>query len=394
MPAKIYLRKKIADRISLGHPWVFANEIGDVEGFEKAGAIVSVFSSNGSFVGKGYYNPESKISVRLLTRQPETEINRSFFLKQLKRACDFRRSIIAGNVTRLVSGEADFLPGLEIDKIPNYLIFRTYTLGMELWKATIVSCLEELFPGHYIYEKNEGHFRKAENLPDSKGFRGNSGSLEFVMEEDGIRILVNLDDDPKPGLYWEQLLLSRIMMPFVKGKRVLDAFCYHGFTIFGALKNGAIKAMGIDWLENVIAVAEKSKSLNAGISEAHFMVGNSFSKLEQLAKEKEQFDVIILDPPSMAGIGKGHDKALSGYERLLNASMDLLSEKGLFLLTMSGHQIPEELLFETVNRLVQKKGKKWRILSVISQPPDHPVLWQMPATQYFRGWLIELMAEV
>jgi 23S rRNA (cytosine1962-C5)-methyltransferase len=390
MPTKIYLRKKISDRIAQGHPWVFANEIGDVEGFEKAGAIVSVFSSNGSLVGIGYYNPESKISVRLLSKQTEVAINREFFLKRIKKACDFRQDNVSGNFKRLISGEADALPGLEVDLMQHYLVFRIYTLGMELWKETIVSCMGELFPGYFIYEKNEGRFRQAESLPVCSGFWGNSGVAKFQFEDSGVQVLINLEDPSRSGLYWEQMIMSDLLKPFVEGKRILDAFCFQGFALFKALKMGAQSAMGLDWSEKNIEYAEKNKLLNGCHSEIRFLAGNSFSKLRQLANEKLKFDIIILDPPAMAAVRKSPDNALSGYEKLLDASIDLLDNGGLLLLTVSGHQILENLVMEVMNSIVLRKSKQWRIVSTIAQPPDHPVLWEVATTQYFSGWLLEI----
>lgn len=378
----------------MGHPWVYANEIGDVDGFEQAGAVVSVFSSNGSFVGKGYYNPDSKISVRFLTRQAEIEINHDFFLKRIKKACLFRKQLKKGPIMRLVAGEADGLPGLVIDQIGNYLFFSIHTLGMEQWKETIVACIQELFPDCFVFEKNVGYFRKAESLPECSGFRGNPGAIEFCIDDAGLFYWVNTAD-ARPGLYWEQLEIFKCLAPFVKGKRLVDAFCHHGYLAMRVAQNGASAVCGIDWSETAIASAEKNARLNTNCANVRFQVANAYTKLKQMAQEKQQYDLVVLDPPAMAGIGKGIDKALLGYEKLFDGAIKLLPESsGLLLFTVSGHQLSCELLFELLQRLTHEQGKKWRIISEITQPADHPVLWQLRATQYFRAWLVEIWHEI
>lgn len=394
MSAKVFLRKKIAPRISEGHPWVFASEIGDVAGFEADGAIVSVYSSNGSFVGKGYYNPASKISIRLLTRQEQVVIDQDFFLERIQAAVGLRpRYLFYRPFVRLIASEADFLPGLIVDKFQDYVVFQTHTLGMELWKDRIATCLQALFPQCRIYEKNDGHFRKAEHLETIRRCWFSDFEEQFIIEHSGLKFTVDLAHAPRTGLYWEQLLLSRFLQPYFQGRKILDVFCYHGHLVLTALKEGASAAVGIDWSETALQQAGEQAAMNGLSEKADFFLANSFLSLSKTALNDRIFDLIIIDPPSLNGVGKNVETVLSGYEKLLLNALRLLADGGLVLLTMSGMLLPDEVLAKKINQIAQKQQKRWRIVETIGQGADHPIQTQVPATRYFKAWLLVFDAE-
>ncbi|HET8574343.1 MAG TPA: class I SAM-dependent rRNA methyltransferase [Edaphocola sp.] len=389
MSAKIFLRKKIAPRIAQGHPWVFASEIGDVAGFEDDGAIVSVYSSNGSFIGKGYYNPASKISIRLLTRGEQVAIRQDFFLERIRAAIGLRPGYLFHlPFVRLVASEADFLPGLIVDKIQDYIVFQIHTLGMELWKDCIATCLRALFPQCHIYEKNDGRFRMAEHLGTIRQCWFSEFGEQIVIEHSGLLSTVDLASAPRTGLYWEQLLLSRFLAPYVRGRKMLDAFCYHGYLVLSALRDGALVAVGLDWSEQVIDLARQQAEMNGMAGNADFLVANSFLSLSKASLNEQTFDLIILDPPSLNGVGKNEETVLSGYEKLLLNALGVLTNGGLLLLTMSGKLLADEVLMEKINQIAQKQQKRWRIVEFFGQGPDHPVLALVPATRYFKAWLL------
>lgn len=395
MSTKVFLRKKIAPRIAQGHPWVFASEIGEVVGMDSDGAIVSVYSSNGSFVGKGYYNPASKISVRLLTRKEQQDINPDFFLDRIRTAVQFR----AGHLfqlpfVRLISSEADFLPGLIVDKLQNYVVFQTQTLGMELWKDTIATCLQALFPQCHIYEKNEGHFRKAEHLEAIRQRWFANFEERLTIDHSGLKFTVDLAHAPRTGLYWEQLLLSRFLNPYFQGRKILDAFCHHGYLVLSALQSGATGAVGADWSETDVQLAREQAVLNDITQNAEFVVANSFLNLSKADLSTQTFDLIILDPPALNAPGKNADTVLSGYEKLLLNALELLTDDGLILLTMSGMLLPEDVLADKINQIAQKQHRSWRIVDTAGQGADHPILPQVPATRYFKAWLLAFGSDI
>lgn len=389
MSTKVFLRKKIAPRIAQGHPWIFASEIGEVVDFEKDGALVSVFSSNGSFVGKGYYNPASKISIRVLTRKEQQDIDDVFFLERIRSAIRLRpAALFQFPFVRLVSSEADFLPGLTVDKIQNYIVFQTHTLGMELCKETIATCLQALFPNSYIYEKNDGHFRNAEHLEMLRRCWFTDFEEQFSIAYSGLTFKVDLGNAPRTGLYWEQWLLSRFLQPYFQGKKIWDAFCYDGYIVLSALQNGASTAIGSDWKEPVLEQAREQAARNGLAEKAGFVMANSFSNLSKTHLDDQCFDLIILDPPALNGVGKNEETVLSGYEKLLINALERLANEGLILLTMSGMALSKDTLLERINRIAQKMRWRWRIVDTIEQGADHPRLALVPATHYFKAWLL------
>jgi len=395
MSAKVFLRKKIAPRIAQGHPWIFASEIGEVVDFDTDGALVSVYSSNGSFVGKGYYNPASKISIRLLTRKEQQDINADFFLARIRAAIRLRpASVFHLPFVRLVSSEADFLPCLTVDKIQDYIVFQTHTLGMEFWKDTIAACLQALFPECHIYEKNDGHFRKAEHLEMIRRCWFSDFEEHFIIDHSGWTFRVDLANAPRTGLYWEQWLLSRFLQPYFQGKKIWDAFCHDGYLVLSALQNGASVAVGSDWKEPVLEQAREQVARNGLSEKAGFVMANSFLNLSKTHLHDQCFDLIILDPPALNGVGKNEETVLSGYEKLLINALNRLADEGLILLTMSGMALPEDVLLERINRIAQKQQRGWRIVDTSGQGADHPILAQVPATRYFKAWLLAFGLEI
>lgn len=388
MAAKVYLRKKISSRIASEHPWVFGNEIGDVEG-ESDNCIVSVFSSNGSFVGKGYYNPQSKISIRFLTRNYEEEIDGDFFLNKIQEAVHLRQELkLSFSLIRIVAGEADGLPGLIVDKIGDYLVFQIFTKGMEVWKTEIANALHHLFPNLNIYEKNSGHFRGAENLEDINKAWFAEFDETFDLEHDGVKIQIDLENGARTGVYWEQFAIAKFIQPIVQGKKILDAFCYQGYTLLHTLKHGADYGLGLDWSEEFILKAQENKVLNSIGGALEFQQANSFKGLKKY--NKTPFDIIILDAPSLTGLGRDMEKILAGHERLLNGALEILAEEGYILITMSGRQIDENLIWEKWHQIFSEQRKDWKLVANLSQSPDHPVLWNVIETRYFRAWLIKI----
>lgn len=387
----LFLRKKLTDRIANGHPWVFQNEIGELDTPVEPGSILSVYSSSGSFIGQGYYNPQSKIVLRFLSWD-EQPINQAFVTRRLREAWERRAPFWdQASPARLVSGEADRLPGLVVDKLGHYLVFQCITLGMERLKDWVIKGLQELFPNKYIFEKNDGSFRKSEQLPFIQCFHGPvCPPLEFVFEIQSIKLKINLKQAARTGYYWESFKIADFLTCYFKDRKVLDAFSYQGFLPLFATHHGAQSGLGLDWLDTNIEQAKVNKSLNPNKETCFFKQANSFDYLTQLAEGKATFDLIILDPPSMGGIGRGEEKVLSGYERLLNPSIRLLNDEGLLLLTMSGRFISEEKLFRRFNLLCRKQNKSWQIVDTFSQGYDHPILWNFPASHYFKGWLFRI----
>src|SRR5580658_9387584 len=259
---KVYLKRKISRRVESGHPWIFANEVGVVEGEVNGGDTVEVFSHDKKFIGRGYINPKSQILVRLLSRDRGEVIDDGFFKKRLRQAWEYRQRIGYTENCRLVFGEADDLPALIIDKFSDYFVIQTLALGMDRWKPAVVAALEELFRPKGIYERNDVPVRELEGMPQVKGFLSAPFDTQIIINENGLRMGVDLENGQKTGYFLDQHDNRRAIQHIVKGADVLGAFCYTGTFEIHAAKYGAKKVLGLDISENAIAQSNKNTELN------------------------------------------------------------------------------------------------------------------------------------
>jgi len=387
---RVFLRKKITSRIADGHPWVFANEIGDEPDQYAAGDIVSVFSYNGSFVGKGYVNPASIIKIRFLSRNEEEEIDFTYFKEKIQNAFALRQKM--GDITncRVVYSESDYLPGLIIDKFGDVLVFQTLTLGMELCKSSVISAIQAVFNTDKIFERNDNSVRKIENLPILKGFSAQAFPTLFFLENTSLQFTIDIENSPKTGFYWEQKSIEQAIRPFIKNASVLDLFCASGWCSLHALLYGAKKVIGIDQDTHAITLAKSNAELNNFSDKSEFIKGNVFDLLKSNTLKQTKFDVIILDPPSLAKSKAKIPQALLGYRELNLRAMKLLNTGGILISTCSSFLISEEMMIALFQDCAKDCGKKLRLIGKINQPADHPILWNLPSCNYFKGYVIEI----
>ncbi|MGN6477290.1 MAG: class I SAM-dependent rRNA methyltransferase, partial [Flavipsychrobacter sp.] len=260
--AKFFLRKKAGDRVANGHPWVFANELGDSDGEYEAGDIVELYSYNGSFIGKGYVNPASQIRIRLLSRNKSEEINNEFFYNRISEAWAYRQSIGYIENCRLIFGEADGLPALIIDKFNDYLVLQTLALGIDKWKPAIVDALQKIFKPQGIYERNDVPVRELEGLAQQKGFLSEPFDTNIILNENGLKFHVDIENGQKTGYFLDQQDNRRAIQHIVKGADVLEAFCYTGTFSLHAAHYGAKSVLGLDISENAVKTARRNAELN------------------------------------------------------------------------------------------------------------------------------------
>src|SRR6201991_5076827 len=258
----VYLKRKISRRVENGHPWVFGNEIEKVEGETAGGGIVDVFTFDKKFVGRGYINMQSQIAVRLLTRDRNETVNDEFFYNRLKDAWSYRQRLGYTENCRLVFGEADYLPALIIDKFNDYFVLQTLALGMDRWKSAIVSALERLFQPRGIYERNDVPVRELEGLPQQKGFLSAPFDTQIIINENGLRLHVDIENGQKTGYFLDQQDNRRAIQHIVKNADVLGAFTYTGTFEIHAAHYGAKSVLGLDISENAVIQANKNAELN------------------------------------------------------------------------------------------------------------------------------------
>lgn len=389
--AKFFLRKKIGDRVVNGHPWIFANELGDSEGEYAAGDVVEVYSYNGSFVGKGYINPASQIRIRLLSRDKAEQINEEFFYKRLLKAWEYRQQIGYVENCRLVFGEADELPALIIDKFNDYLVLQTLALGVDRWKSAIVAALNKIFSPKGIYERNDVPVRELEGLPQQKGFLSEPFDTQIILRENGLKFHVDIENGQKTGYFLDQQDNRRAIQHIVKGADVLEAFCYTGTFSLHAAHYGAKSVLGLDISEHAVNAARRNATLNGFDDVCTFDAVNAFDVLKQWGKEGKKYDVVMLDPPAFTKSRENIQKAITGYKEINLRGMKL-TRPGGFLVTASCTNLVDPPLFlKTIDMAAKDARRKLRQVSWQTQASDHPILWHVPNTQYLKFLIVQVL---
>jgi len=295
---RIILNKRIGHRVMNGHPWIFGNEIKEVSGQPVPGDIVEVVFHDGKFAGKGYYNPNSQIQVRLLTRNNKEEINDTFFLHKLQEAWKYRQQLGYVENCRLIFGEADGLPQLIIDKFNDYFVIQTLALGIDMWKPAIVSAINQIFNPKGIYERNDVPVRELEGLTQQKEFLSDPFDTNIIINENGLQFHVDIANGQKTGYFLDQQDNRKAIQHIVKGADVLGAFTYTGTFEIHAAHYGAKSVHGLDISENAIAMCNKNAELNGVADICKFECVNAFDVLKTWVKEGKKYDVVMLDPPS------------------------------------------------------------------------------------------------
>ena len=391
MNTEIILKGGKHPRIINGHPWIYGNEIDRVKGESEGGKIVDVKDDRGKFIGRGYYNPKSQIAVRLLSRIQREDIGEDFFRRKFLSCYEYRKTIGYNENFRLVFGEGDFLPGLIIDKFGDVFVLQTLSLGMDRWKEVILSLLKKEFSTTKIYERNDVPVRKLEGLEEQKGFLTEPFPAKFEIEESGVKFSIDVENGQKTGFFLDQKENRSMLRHIADGAEVLDCFCYTGSFAMFAAKFGAKKVTALDASEEAIQLTKENASLNGFEPLFDFQVGNAFDFLPQWVKEKKSFDIVILDPPAFTKSRSGVDSASRGYKEINLRAMKLIRSGG-FLLTFScSHFMDPSMFFDVVSQAAMDAGKTIRQVAFLSQAKDHPVVWNIPETNYLKGFLLEVM---
>ncbi len=388
--AKFFLTKRAGERIAGGHPWIFANEIGDQEGTASAGEIVEAYSYNGSFIGKGYINPASQIRIRLISRDKDEVIDDAFFYRRIKSAWEYRQKIGYTENCRLIFSEADNLSGLIIDKFNDYFVIQTLALGIDLRKPAIVTALEKIFQPKGIYERNDVPVRELEGMPLQKGFLSAPFDTKIILNENGLRFHVDLDQGQKTGYFLDQQDNRRAIQHIVKGADVLEAFCYTGTFSLHAAHYGAQSVLGLDISEQAVEIARRNAALNNYSDICRFEAVNAFDVLKQWTKEGRQHDVVILDPPAFTKSRENIQKAVTGYKEINLRGMKLVKPGGFLVTASCTNLVPGPLFLNIIGDAAKDARRKLRQVTWQTQAADHPILWHVPATQYLKFLIVQV----
>ena len=387
---KVHLRRKIAARIANGHPWIFANEVEKVEGTPEPGAIVEVYYHDGKFVGKGYFNQQSQIMVRLLTRERGETINDDFFLRKIQECWTYRQQLGYTENCRLVFGEADGLPQLIIDKFNDHFVIQTLALGIDLWKPALVKALNVMFKPKGIYERNDVPVRELEGLPLQKGFLSGPFETKIVINENGLKFNVDIENGQKTGYFLDQQDNRLAIKNIVKGMDVLGAFTYTGTFEIHAAAYGAKSVLGLDISENAVQQANRNAALNGLENIVKFEVANAFDVLKQWGKEGKKWDVVMLDPPAFTKSRANIEKAITGYKEINLRGMKLVKPGGFLVTSSCTNLVNPELFLQIIEMAAKDARRKIRQVTFQTQSSDHPIIWSMENTQYLKFLIIQV----
>lgn len=387
----VILRNTNIKRILSGHPWVYKTEIDKIEGEYIPGGIVNVYSHKREFIGKGYINLKSMITVRLLTRNKNEEINEDFFRKRIQNAWDYRKRIMNDlNSCRVIYAEADFLPALIVDKFGNYLVLQTLALGIEKYKDTIVKLLIEIINPDGIFERNDVNVRELEGLPQKKGYLYGKFDTLQQFEENGIRFLIDLENGQKTGYFLDQKENRAAIRNYVKDADVLDCFSHTGSFTLHALHYGAKSVETVDISKEAIEIAKKNVSLNGYQNRCKFICSNAFDLLRSYDNENRKFDTVILDPPAFTKSRETVKDAIRGYKEINLRGLKIIKSGGFLITCSCSQHIRPDMFLNIIKDAAYDAGKTIRLIEQRTQSKDHPILLASEETQYLKCLILQV----
>lgn len=385
---KITLRKTRETRVRSGHPWLYASEIERVEG-ESAAGVAEVYSAKGTFLARALYNPASQIALRILTTHDEP-IDADFFARRVRTAWEYRQRFCDVNSCRAIYAEADFLPGLVVDKFGGVLVVQVLSLGMELWKHELTDILVEVIRPEGIYERNDVPVRRLEGMQETTGLLYGDVPDRVPMVENGIVYAVDVKHGQKTGFFLDQKENRAAIAPLCPGARVIDMFCHNGSFALNAAKYGAREVTGVDISEEALAVARDNARANG--LDANFEAHNCFDLLRALSDQGEKYDLVILDPPAFTKTRQMTERALRGYKEINLRGMKLVPDGG-FLVSCSCSQHVDDAAFTAMlNEAARDAKKKLRMVEFRTQAKDHPILPASPETKYLKCAILQVLS--
>ena len=391
MTCKFYLIKRKNILAENGHSWIFSNEIEGYDGEYKNGDIVEAYTYDGKFLGKGYINDQSQITIRLLTRNIDEEIDKDFFNKKLKNAWEYRQKVIDTSSCRFVFGEADFLPGLIIDKFEDYYVIQSLALGIDKYKSMIVDILVEDYGAKGVYERSDAKVREKEGLELTKGFLTEPFDTMVQIVENEVKYYVDIADGQKTGFFLDQKENRKAIHKIAKDAEVLDCFTHTGSFALNAGIAGAKSVLGIDISEHAVEFCRKNAELNNLSDVVKFECHNAFDLLKEWSDEGKTFDVVILDPPAFTKSRDTIKSARRGYKEINLRGIKLVRENGYLVTCSCSHFMNPELFKETIAAAAKDAGRLLRQVEFKTQAPDHPILWTSGESYYLKFYIFQVV---
>jgi len=382
MEHSITVNTKGARRIDAGHPWVFASDIINAPEIE-SGEVVSVYRQNKQFLGRGYFNARSQISLRMLTQHNES-IDREFWRGRIHRAVEYRRALGRLDCCRLIHAESDLLPALIVDKFADVLVMQALSAGIERIKPLLVELLlEELPDVKCIYERSDAPVRRLEGLAQTKGALHGSLTGDVEVTENGVKLLIDVVNGQKTGYFLDQHENRAAIAPYVQGKTVLDCFCHIGSFSLHAAHYGAADALGVDVSEEAVARARMLAAHN-GFTACRYQAANAFDLLRSMQTDGTQFDTVILDPPAFAKDRHAMKNATRGYKEINLRGIKLVRDGGYLVTCSCSQHMTPPLFMDMLRDAAADAHRQLRVLEVRGQAKDHPSLLAAPETNYLK----------
>ncbi len=396
--AIVTLRKGEGRTLKSGGLWVYDNEIDKIEGDFENGGLVEVHDFDGYVMGTGFINTNSKIRIRMMSRVKGQEIDDEFITMRVREAWEYRKKTVDTSSCRIIFGEADFLPGLVIDKFSDVLVVQSLALGIDRFKVQIVETLKNILKEDGIeirgvYERSDAKVRLQEGMERIKGFIGEPFDTKVQIIENGVKYIVDVEDGQKTGFFLDQKYNRLAIQRICKGAKVLDCFTHTGSFALNAGIGGAASVTGVDASELGVAQATENAALNGLDKTVKFICEDVFELLPKLEEAGEKFDVIILDPPAFTKSRNSVKNAIKGYREINLRAMKLIKDGGYLATCSCSHFMTPELFTETVGQAARNVHRRLRQVEYRTQAPDHPILWAADESYYLKFYIFQVTQE-
>ena len=394
----VTLKKGQGRTLKAGGMWVYDNEIDTILGSFENGDVVAVHDFDGFFLGWGFLNTKSKIAVRLLSRKKEAVIDEAFMEKRVRNAWEYRKQTIDTGSCRLIFGEADFLPGIVVDKFSDVLVVESLALGIDRWKPVIVEALKKILAEDGIWirgvcERSDAKVRLQEGMERYKGFIGEPFDTKVEICENGVKYIVDVEEGQKTGFFLDQKNNRAAIQRLSRGKKVLDCFTHTGSFALNAGIAGAESVLGVDASLLAVEQARENARLNHLEDKVQFVCADVFELLPKLEEQGERFDVVILDPPAFTKSRNSVKNAVKGYREINLRGLKLVRDGGFLATCSCSHFMEPELFAKTIKEAAAGARKRLRQVEFRTQACDHPILWAADQSYYLKFYIFQVVNE-
>ena len=396
--AIVTLKKGEGRTLKVGGAWVFDNEIDTVTGNYENGGEAIVRDFDGYPMGRGFINNASKIRIRMMTRNVDQEIDEAFLKMRVKNSWEYRKKVIYTKSCRVIFGEADFLPGLVVDKFSDVLVVQSLALGIDRYKIQIIDLLKEIMAEDGIrirgvYERSDAKVRQQEGMERVKGFIGEAFETKVPIVENGVKYMVDVKDGQKTGFFLDQKENRKAVGALSHGFEVLDCFTHTGSFALNAALGGAVHVTGVDASQLAVDQARENAVINGVDSFVDFVCADVFEYLPALEKEGKKFDLVVLDPPAFTKSRNSIKNAVKGYREINIRGLKLVKDGGYLATCSCSHFMDYERFTETIQQAARSAHKRLRQVEFRTQAPDHPILWAADESYYLKFYIFQVCDE-